>query len=103
MVHAIPEGIIRVNEGDAILSLPLKRVVKNKPMVSYIFIQAKNTFRNRWSFRKHILRILNMFAVGDEEESPLTMFTPVLPFIRNQIIYSRFHIGEVTLQMGTPF
>ena len=44
-----------------------------------------------------------MFAVGDEEESPLTMFTPVLPFIRNQIIYSRFHIGEVIFQMGTPF
>jgi len=28
MVHAIPEGIIRVNEGDTILSLPMKRAVK---------------------------------------------------------------------------
>ena len=42
MVHAIPEGIIRVNEGDAILSLPLKRVVKNKPMVLlYIYTGEK--------------------------------------------------------------
>jgi len=32
---------------------------------------------------KHILRILGMLAVGKEEESLVTMFTPKLPFLRN--------------------
>jgi hypothetical protein len=52
MAHAIPEAIFSVNEGDAILSLPLKRAVKTNLWFSYIFIQAKDTFRNRRSFWK---------------------------------------------------
>ena len=82
MVHAIPGGIIRVNEGDAILS--------------FIYLY-------RPKIPSGIDGPSGMFAVGEEEESPLTMFAPVLPFIRNQTIYSRFHIKEVTLQMGIPF
>jgi len=52
MVHAIPKAIFSVNEGDAILSLPLKRAVKTNIWFSYIFIQAKDTFRNRRPFWK---------------------------------------------------
>ena len=52
---------------------------------------------------KHILMMLVMFTVGEEEESPFTMLTPVLPFIRRQSIYSGLHIREARLQVGIPF
>jgi len=76
MAHAIPGGIVRVNK-------------EMQSSLLYIYTDQKIPS--------------GMFTVGEEEKSPLTMFTPVLPLIRNQIIYSRFHIREVTFQMTIPF
>ena len=73
-----------------------EKVCETNLWFSYIFIQAKDTFRNRWSFRKwdpplkHILRIFGMFAAGKEEESTLTMFTPELNSLETRLSIAVF-------------